>query len=332
LPTQSHAAPPAETPHPTGVSPLAASLFSALIDYAGLFPPAALSLTDVVRNYAAYRHSPQRWILGRLILPIARLDEFAALATPSAHPLHPSHLPPAAFPSPPSPWPLSILAPNPSPQDALLLANFRSHHSDHFLADVIETKSAGPDDLLRVLSIFSPREFKVFVEIPLDSHLDRHLDSIARHSAFAKVRTGGLTPDLFLPPAELARFLHACATRRLAFKATAGLHHLLPATRPLTYASDSPCGPMHGFLNLFAAAALLFTHPGRFSVSDTAALLSSPDLSASGLQMTPDSFTYRGLTVSAAQAAAARKNFAIGFGSCSFDEPIADLHQAGLLP
>ncbi len=281
MPTQSHAAPPAATPHPAGVSPLGASLFTSLIDYAGLFPPAALSLTDVVRNYAAYRHSPQRWILGRLILPIARLDEFAALATPSAHPLHASSLPPAAFPSPPSPWPLSILAPNPSPQDALVLANFRSRHGHHFLADVIETKSLGPDDLARVLKIFSPREFKVFVEVHLDSRLDHHLDRIAEHSAFAKVRTGGLTPDLYLPPAELARFLHACAARRLAFKATAGLHHLLPASRPLTYAPDSPCGPMHGFLNLFAAAALLFTHPGEFSPDDTTALLSSPNLLSS---------------------------------------------------
>jgi hypothetical protein len=157
------------------------------------------------------------------------------------------------------------------------------------------------------------------------------LDAIASGRAFAKVRTGGITPELFVPPLALARFLHACSARRLAFKATAGLHHLLPATRPLTYAPDSPCGPMHGFFNLFAAAALLHTYPGQVSLEETAALLAAPSVTEDSLHISAESFSFRGFTVTADQAAASRRNFALGFGSCSFDEPIADLRQAGLL-
>ena len=43
--------------------------------------------------------------------------------------------------------------------------------------------------------------------------------------AFAKVRTGGLTPDAIPRPETLADFLLRAAARRMPFKATAGLHH-----------------------------------------------------------------------------------------------------------
>jgi hypothetical protein len=300
-------------------SPLSAALFASLIDYAGLFPPAALSMSDAIRNYAAYRSGPHRDLLARFIVPANRLSEFAGLALPFV-----------SAGSANDRWPLSILAPQASPEEAVAISAFQSEHSAFFTADVIETKSSAPADVARVLAAFDP-DSTVFVEVPLDNQLDPHLDAIAAHKAFAKVRTGGLTPELFVPPLTLARFLHACAQRQLAFKATAGLHHLLPATRPLTYAPDSPCGPMHGFLNLFAAAALLHAHPGRLSLDETAALLSASSLSDAGMSITADSITYRGLAVNAAQASASRRHFALGFGSCSFDEPIADLQQAGLL-
>src|SRR6185436_8562609 len=71
----------------------------------------------------------------------------------------------------------------------------------------------------------------------------------------AKVRTGALTPEAIPSPESLAAFLADAAARRLAFKATAGLHHPLRSNRALTYAIDTPRAAMHGFLNVFAAAA-----------------------------------------------------------------------------
>ncbi len=46
------------------------------IDYAGLFPPASLDMTASVSNYSQYLNHPQRWALGRFVLPVARLNEF----------------------------------------------------------------------------------------------------------------------------------------------------------------------------------------------------------------------------------------------------------------
>ena len=56
------------------------TLMSGLIDYAGLFPPATLSLRNTIANYLDYRGSPDGWALGRLVLPASRLDEVSAMA------------------------------------------------------------------------------------------------------------------------------------------------------------------------------------------------------------------------------------------------------------
>jgi hypothetical protein len=49
-----------------------------LIDYAGLFPPAGLDMPTSARNYVSYRSGRYAWVLGRLIIPVARLIEFNA--------------------------------------------------------------------------------------------------------------------------------------------------------------------------------------------------------------------------------------------------------------
>lgn len=59
-------------------SRLERALLTGLIDYAGLFPPAGLSMAQVVANYASYQRRPDHWALGRLVVPVARLAEFEA--------------------------------------------------------------------------------------------------------------------------------------------------------------------------------------------------------------------------------------------------------------
>ena len=55
------------------------------IDYAGLFPPAALAMRPALENYARYRSGPDAWALGRFVVPAGRLDEFEA-ASPACCP------------------------------------------------------------------------------------------------------------------------------------------------------------------------------------------------------------------------------------------------------
>ena len=57
-------------------SSLQALLFG-LIDYAGLFPPAKLPLDKALKHYAKSRRLDDRWMLGRFLIPAARLGELA---------------------------------------------------------------------------------------------------------------------------------------------------------------------------------------------------------------------------------------------------------------
>src|ERR1022692_2621161 len=85
---------------------------------------------------------------------------------------------------------------------------------------------------------------------------------------FAKVRTGGLTPETIPSSEALADFLGEAASRHIAFKATAGLHHPIRSLHPLTYAPDSPCATMHGFVNVFVAAGVAWAGAERDAILD----------------------------------------------------------------
>ena len=57
------------------------ALLEGVWDYAGLFPPARLGMAETVGNYASYLAGEHAWMLGRIVVPAARLDEFEAAAS-----------------------------------------------------------------------------------------------------------------------------------------------------------------------------------------------------------------------------------------------------------
>jgi len=144
--------------------------------------------------------------------------------------------------------------------------------------------------------------------------------------AFAKVRTGGLMPEAIPSSEALADFLRQAALRRIPFKATAGLHHPIRSVRPLTYAPDSPCASMHGFVNVFVAAAFAWQGAERDVMRD---VLSDAD--AGAFQFLTGALRWRGRSLAVAEIQSARRDFAHSFGSCSFEEPVADLRTMGWL-
>ena len=241
------------------------ALLAGLIDYAGLFPPAALSMQDAVRNYARYREGAHAWALGRFVVPADRASEV------------------------PSDFPLSILG-------------------------VDEVKAATVEDVERIAR--DARGRTVYVEIS-DLAL---VDAIAAHGLRAKIRTGGVTADAFPAIADVAAFLRACSAKRVAFKATAGLHHPLRCLKPLTYEPAAPTGTMHGFVNVFLAAAMIEHADGILAEQD-----------ASAFHFDDDGASWRGHRVSTRDLITMRRELATSFGSCSFEEPIADLQELGWL-
>ena len=295
------------------------TLLTKSIDYAGLFPPASLDMTDAVRNYALYRSSPEAWALGRLVLPVSRLDEFDAAAA--------EHLRKA---SSAMPWQLTLLADGNLAADLEALAEFNHRHSSSHpgsvLADTLEIKASSEgaiEDIMRRTS----RSFQIFIEIPIDQDPGKLLVTIARLGGRAKVRTGGVREDVFPSRTDLLRFIKGTIQAGVPFKATAGLHHPLRAEYRLTYAPDSPSGVMFGFLNLFLTTAFL-----RTGLTESVASDLLEERSAESFRIDDGGIGWRGHRLNADELRLARTEGMISFGSCSFTEPLADLEALNILP
>jgi hypothetical protein len=284
------------------------------VDYAGLFPPAALSMDRAVAEYARWRRSPEAWMLGRFVLPAERLAELDRAAD--------AYLP---DPGGGEPWRLSALLGADVRGESALVAAFNASSAGRAVVDAVELKAASPDEAQTSLGALPPG-LAAFVEVPLDGDLEPLLAVLKAHGARAKARTGGVQPEAIPGPAEVARFIAACAAAGVPWKATAGLHHPLRGEHALTDAGDGPRAVMHGFLNVFAAAALARAGASR---GDLEAILREADPAA--LRLGGDALAWRHLRASADDVREARRSFATSFGSCSFAEPVAGLRALGVL-
>lgn len=305
------------------------TLLTGLIDYAGLFPPARLSLDQAIRNYARYRREEDAWMLGRFVVPAARLED-----------LEPYH--DELFSVDP-PFVFSVLGRGGGSLGEFLtnlrddlrdIAAFRKRHGGRVSVEVLETRLP-PDladsqraesdlNLFKTLRVFPAVGLFPFCESP--ARPEELLDQLALlpgERVGFKLRCGGLDASAFPSGQQIADALCHCLDAGIPFKATAGLHHPLPGIRGT---GVSPVGVrMHGFVNVFLAGVLAYArnlnrkqlcslldddNPKHFSFSHKAAAWGK----------------HRATT---AEIAAARREFVLSFGSCSFQEPREDLRSLG---
>ena len=288
-------------------------LLAETIDYAGLFPPSELSMPEAVINYATYQNSNYRDLLGRFVLPVRLLDEFLETAQDFA--ARDQHG-----------WRLSVLASDDIYDTARIVEDFNHEYAPHLIADTIETKAEMVSEIERIREAVSPR-IQTFVELQLGDHLAEMVSALAVNQLAAKIRTGGVTTDAFPTAKNIIRFIRVCLAANVPFKATAGLHHPLRCFKPLTYEANAPEGVMNGFLNLFLAAG--FARSGYKSVILEEML---EDEFAGNFVFEDGGIRWRDEHfITNAQIKLLRERGIISFGSCSFEEPIADLREIELL-
>ena len=307
------------------------------IDYAGLFPPAALPLDESIHNYAKYRLEPENWMLSRFVIPSSKLYEVENFID--------------LFHSNP-PFKFSVLGKqtnntNEFKKDLDLvisqIISFESHIGKDFVSiDSLELKVPILQDILFILNIISDAinkyETKTALEIFLEFNLSqKHSDDlklILRHIkefnfnnknkkikfVGYKVRTGGLEAKDFPSIDKLSSIIFECNNFGVQIKATAGLHH------PIRRYDNSVQTHMYGFINVISACVLASIHELDFTTIYEILQDENPE----NFKFSDQKFTWQKYEVTKEQIEFSRIKSFSSFGSCSFDDPRFDLQTLGL--
>lgn len=317
-----------------------AALLAGIIDYAGTFPPAALSLDDVLRTAASFRKRARHpWLVGKLAVGLADIK------TIDARRLY-------GLGADGDPWLFTALGAPPKEKGPAGLAGavewdlreinrYNDRHFDGPLrlwicgyetripADALASGTQGAvyDCVAPALDRFlgtTRCHVDPFLEVGLEGNWRASLDAaVGAISGWlertdesglcvgVKVRAGGA----LVPTSEqLAAVVGACAAHGLRFKATQGLHHAL--RRP----------GEHGFVNLFATLALTYALGiDAFPAAEAEKCLEDGD--PKSFRFAPDHFAWRDRKLTLEQIESARRRHAATFGSCSADEPDEALAQ-----
>ncbi len=291
----------------------AKTLLAGIVDYAGLFPPSQIEMPAAVANYAAYIAGPYREMLGRFVVPAVRLDEFWESA--AEYVLDGQEA-----------WQLAVIAGDDLADTLRRVREFNAAHGTHAVCDVLEVKADSESKIENTVAGM-PAGITAYFEIVSDARLPELVAALSLRGQFAKIRTGGITPEAFPSAREIVRFVRTCTAANVAFKATAGLHHPLKCLKPLTYEPDAVQGKMHGFLNV-----LMMTAFARESFRPSLLEELMDEESGDVFDFSDSGVTWRNdHRLSTTHLRLTRQRGMHSFGSCSFDEPIEDLKALGLL-
>lgn len=290
------------------------TMLTGAIDYAGLFPPSGLSMPEAVINYATYRNSNYSWMLGRFIVTAARLEEFFDNAR--------DFISRDAG----SAWRVSVIVGEQVYETLRAVESFNAENGPGVVCDTLEIKAETAGQIDNAAGSL-PAGVTAYFELPLDDRMPDLVAALAIAGQRAKIRTGGVTPEAFPRSVDIIRFVRACLGANVPFKATAGLHHPIRCFRPLTYEANSVKATMHGFLNLFLMTG--FAREGyRLNLLEDVMEEEFDDV----FRFEDQAVTWRDdFSLNIRQIEGLRHFGIQSFGSCSFDEPVADLQKLGIL-
>jgi hypothetical protein len=322
-------------------------LLEGIVDYAGVFPPANLPLDQAIRSYARYCGGAESWMLGRFVFPAARLFELG--------PFHEEIFQPGQT------FRVSAIGRGGQSAGEFLkglqadldeITVFLDRHGNHVAVDVVEARI--PDEVVnqhqaeavasfiaassavidtRGLPPVTPfyeckpgtdwRESTSAVIAGIVADHNAHAAGAHKfsHPAGFKLRCGGIEASAFPSIEQVAFTISSCRDAKVPLKFTAGLHH------PFRHHEVELQTTMHGFLNVFAAGVLAECCDLKeaairqvVACEDSKSFkLDRHGLALGDLRATPE------------QIKTARSQFVTSFGSCSFDEPIADLKSLEIL-
>lgn len=327
------------------------ALLRDVLDYAGLFPPASLDLDAAIRTYADGRAMPEAWILARFVCPAKKLadlspyrDLFAGGAPYRFSVLGEASATLRAFAGQLATLRLAMETCQQEHGRAVSLEAIETRVPDELALESVTGERAarlGAIVLAEYERAFSGGEFSngpLFLEVPpgpgWQAGASGMIAAIAAWNSCRrgagcgpvgfKLRTGGVTANAIPEIEQLAWTVVGCRDAGVPLKFTAGLHHPIRTHRAEVQSK------MHGFVNVFVAAALAHAYPvDPLGEREIGAILACED---------PRQFEFRDEGLEIGQRTASleviervRQCGAVSFGSCSFADPVQDLRELGWL-
>ncbi|MFD0272939.1 hypothetical protein ACFVHB_03385 [Kitasatospora sp. NPDC127111] len=263
------------------------ALFQGLFDDAAVFPPGNLPVAEAVPAHRAHRSAWYAAAVGPFLCGAGRLGELSGVADAGLR--------------------VGLVLPGGSAELGPALAA-----AAPFEVAGVELATRDASEAVAALDLLLPPHVPAAVELPREllrgDALDEVLDVLVDSPYRAKFRTGGVVAGAFPDEEELAGFLTGCAQRGLPYKCTAGLHHAVRHTDPVTGFEH------HGFLNVLLAAQ----ETDRAAAAEVLAERSGEVLAKAVRELTGH------------QVTVIRNSFT-AFGTCSIAEPLDDLAALGLL-
>lgn len=284
----------------------AGTLLRGLFDDASLFPPADLPMSEAVDGHVRHRDAWYSYLTGPFVCPETRLTQLRSALTAAGL----------------AEIDLSLIVTAGAQAVAGSLDAVATDPRLRLRSVEVPTglgAAAGQDQAARAVAEVVAALDAVplagaagYIEIPLTARGDDILGPIEEHRYRAKLRTGGQAAAAFPDEPALAAALVDLADRRLPFKCTAGLHHAV------RHAAADTGFEHHGFLNLLLAVAAAADGAPAQDVASVLAGLDGGEVAAGIAGLDPlDADRVRALFISV--------------GTCSTDEPVADLVALGLI-
>lgn len=293
--------------------------FAALIDYAGLFPPASLDMNTAVAHYRSARSSQSHWVAGRFLCPSSRLVELAGELTRTTRPREDR-------------WEIGVVLETDSSngvgqaaaisqafhiemQPAAIIASAESR--------IIDSTISGIGATLDSISSIQPEVF-AFLEVDRSTSIGTQVGLVARtlraqvQAGGVKLRCTGPEPGMVPSVEQVTEFIVAATAQGIPFKATAGLHHPVRQLAADTWS--------HGFVNLVMASCAAATGEPDHTVE---AIVAETDPDAFSLR--PAFATWKDVSIPGSAMRRARTGGFVAYGSYDLDEPVKALARLGFL-
>jgi len=275
-------------------------IFRGLFDDASLFPPASLPMADAVAGHLRHQAAWYREMSGPLVCADTKITELSAALTAAGV----------------AELDLALVLPGGAAGlDTAVDGVFADPRLRLRAVEVpaaAESITAAVGDVAAALDRTPLAGAAAFIEVPARDFTAAVARAVDEHRYLAKVRTGGTTAQAFPDDQTLADCLVTLAQARLAFKATAGLHHAVRHR-----AADTGF-EHHGFLNVLLAVAAALDDASREQVAAELADRDAVRVAAKISDLDVE-------TVSAV------RSLFTSFGTCSTDEPVNDLTALGLV-